>query len=52
MICISQVKYPPAEIARQKYVRKYQYEERYKPLNFHIYIEKIVKCKFQMACNP
>ena len=34
------------------YVKKYQYEERYRPLKFHICIEMTGKCKFQMALNP
>ena len=41
-----------SEIPRQKYVTKNQYEERYKPLKFQIYIEMIGKYKFQMALNP
>ena len=52
MICISQVKHPPQKFPDKNILKKYQYEERYKPLKFHTYIEMIVKCKFQMACNP
>ena len=40
-----------SEIPRQK-CKKYQYEERYKPLKFHIYIEMIGKYNVQMAHNP
>ena len=45
-------KAPSSEIPRQKYVKKYQYEERYKPIKFHIYIEMIGKCKFQWLAIP
>ena len=52
MICILQSKAPSSEIPRQKYVKKYQHKERYKPRKCHIYIEMLRKCKFQMPHNP
>ena len=38
-------------IPRQKICKKYQYEERYRPLKFNICIKMIGKCKFQMTLN-
>ena len=40
-----------SEIPRQKYVKKYQHEERYKPTKCHIYIKMTTKSKLQMSCN-
>ena len=41
-----------SEIFKQKYVTKYQHEDRFQPRKCHIDIEMIRKCKYQMACNP
>ena len=54
MVGILQVKHPPHKFTnfQTKICNKYQHEERFQPRKCHIDMEKIRKCKFQMACNP